>query len=244
VVVRAGSQVITFTAPLPQTYSVGKTVYLQATASSGLPVVFAVSAGPATVSGNQMTLTGAGVVQVTATQPGNSTIAPAAPVTQVVQVSKGIQTITLKAPSIVTLGSGPVFQADLYATSSSGLPVFLSVLDGPGAFDGPLVVSGVGTIRVAADQAGNADFLAAERVVQTIVVQPGLSVQKTGNAITGLWVTLEAGRSGTVEESLDLKTWTSIGTATGRTDGQSELVTLSPTSVGTAVRYWRVRVQP
>jgi hypothetical protein len=244
VVVRPGSQTINFTAPEPQTYAKGKTVLLRATASSGLPVAFVVSAGPATISGNQLTLTGAGVVQVTASQPGNSSIAPAAPVTQVVQVSKGTQTITLTAPSSVVLGSGPLFQSDLFATSSSGLPVFFSVLEGPGGFDGPLVISGVGTIRIAADQAGNADFLPAERVVQSIVVLPGLSVQKTGSAVTGLWVTLEAGRSGTVEESLDLKTWTSIGTATGRNDGQPALVTLSPTSVGTAVRYWRVRVQP
>ena len=244
VLVRATSQTITFAAPAPETFVPGKTITLQATSSSGLPVVFVVSGGPATISGDQLTLAGAGVIQVTASQAGNSTFAAATPVTQVFSVSKGVQVLTLTVPASVVLGSGPIFRTDLFATSSAGLPVSLSVLDGPGAFDGALVFSGVGTVRIAADQAGNADYQAADRVVQSIVVQPGLSVQRTGTAVTGLWVTVDSGLSVSVEESLDLKTWSSIGIATGRSDGQPALVTLPPASVGTSVRFWRVRVQP
>ncbi len=51
---------------------------LLATASSGLPVVYTVTEGPASVSGNILTLTGQpGIVKVKASQPGNDVYAPA-----------------------------------------------------------------------------------------------------------------------------------------------------------------------
>lgn len=53
---------------------------LSATASSGLPVAFAVVSGPATLSGSTLTLTGAGTVTVRATQAGNADFSAAAPV--------------------------------------------------------------------------------------------------------------------------------------------------------------------
>ncbi|MCB0807285.1 MAG: T9SS type A sorting domain-containing protein, partial [Bacteroidales bacterium] len=54
---------------------------LEATATSGLTVEFAVISGPATVDGNTVTLTGnAGEVLIEATQPGNGTFDPAEPV--------------------------------------------------------------------------------------------------------------------------------------------------------------------
>ena len=63
--------------PIPeQTYGSGP-ITLNATASSGLPVTFSVVAGPATVSGNTLTLTGAGTVVVDANQAGNSYCNPA-----------------------------------------------------------------------------------------------------------------------------------------------------------------------
>jgi hypothetical protein len=54
---------------------------LGAVASSGLPVSYTAS-GPATISGNQLSLTGAGVISITASQPGNSSFDPADPVTR------------------------------------------------------------------------------------------------------------------------------------------------------------------
>jgi hypothetical protein len=54
---------------------------LSATASSGLSVVYSIVSGPATVSGNTITLTGAtGTVTVSAAQPGNSNYNAAASV--------------------------------------------------------------------------------------------------------------------------------------------------------------------
>ena len=55
---------------------------LDATASSGLPIVFNVIDGPATIDGNTITITGAGTVEVEASQVGNDDFNPAAPVEQ------------------------------------------------------------------------------------------------------------------------------------------------------------------
>ena len=67
---------------------------LSASAASGLPVTFSV-AGPATVNGNTLTITGAGSVVVTANQGGNSTYAAASPVSQTIVVAKATPTIGL-----------------------------------------------------------------------------------------------------------------------------------------------------
>src|SRR5262249_37174199 len=54
-------------------------ITLDATASSGLAVTFTVISGPATVSGNLLTITGPGAVVVQASQAGDGTFAPASP---------------------------------------------------------------------------------------------------------------------------------------------------------------------
>ena len=65
-----------------QTVKAGSTVTLEVTSSSGLPVVYTVISGPATVSGNTLTVTGtSGTVQVRASQAGSDTYAPASDLT-------------------------------------------------------------------------------------------------------------------------------------------------------------------
>ena len=67
---------------------------LSASASSGLPVSFAVVSGPAALSGNIMTLTGWGTVVVRASQAGNAVYAAAANVDQAFYVVRGNNMIT------------------------------------------------------------------------------------------------------------------------------------------------------
>jgi hypothetical protein len=57
-----------------------------ASASSGLPVSFAVISGPATLNGTMLTLTGTGVVTLRASQPGDYSYLPATPVEQTLTV--------------------------------------------------------------------------------------------------------------------------------------------------------------
>jgi hypothetical protein len=79
------SQTITF--PTIPTQNGPGSVTLTATASSGLTVSYTVTSGPATVSGNTLTTTGAGSVTVKASQAGNTNYSAAAPVSQTFTVT-------------------------------------------------------------------------------------------------------------------------------------------------------------
>jgi len=85
-------QTITFSALLNQTYGTAP-LTLAATASSGLPVSYRVN-GPAAISGSILTVSGAGLVTVTASQAGNADYAAATPVSQSFTVAKAVLTAT------------------------------------------------------------------------------------------------------------------------------------------------------
>jgi len=70
------AQTITFAAIADRTYAT-RPLELNASASSGLTVTFSVVSGPATVNGDQLTLTGAGTVTIRASQSGDATYAAA-----------------------------------------------------------------------------------------------------------------------------------------------------------------------
>ncbi len=72
---------------------------LSATASSGLPVSFSVVSGPASLSNNMLTITGAGSVTVAASQAGNTNYAPAADVQRMFNVSPAPLTVTSDSKS-------------------------------------------------------------------------------------------------------------------------------------------------
>jgi hypothetical protein len=92
--VRTASQTINFPAPAsPVTYGVAP-ITLSATASSGLPVSYIIMSGPGSISGNTLTFTGAGTVEVEASQAGNTTYAPASPVAQSVVVNPATPTVS------------------------------------------------------------------------------------------------------------------------------------------------------
>jgi hypothetical protein len=169
IVVNPVSQTITFTAPTsPVSYGVSP-IALSATASSGLPVTFSVVSGPGTVSGSTLTITGTGTVVIAANQAGNTNYSAAAQVTHSIVVNPVSQTITFTAPtSPVSYGVSPIA---LSATASSGLPVTFSVVSGPGTVSGStLTITGTGTVVIAANQAGNANYSAAAQVTHSIVV--------------------------------------------------------------------------
>ncbi|MBE0649065.1 MAG: T9SS type A sorting domain-containing protein [Bacteroidales bacterium] len=79
-------QFIDFTA-IPNKLTTDPPFILEATATSGLPVVFEITDGPATLNGNTVTLTGvAGFVTIKASQQGDPTWAPAPDVFQTFEV--------------------------------------------------------------------------------------------------------------------------------------------------------------
>jgi uncharacterized delta-60 repeat protein len=141
--------------------------------SSGLPVTVSVTDGPATVSGNTVTITGAGEVTLTASQSGDDTYAPATLV-RTFTVAKGQQAISFSAPSNRSKDSAPF---NLNASASSGLPVSFTLIDGPATLDGnTLTLTGeLGTVVLTASQDGDDNWEPAapvERSFNTLDVPP------------------------------------------------------------------------
>ena len=105
---------------------------LGATASSGLAVTYAVASGPGTLFGNTLTITGVGTIVLNASQAGNTNFNAATAVQQSIVVNKANQTITFNAVPPQTPGT----TVGLVATSTSGLPVTLTLLSGSGSLSG------------------------------------------------------------------------------------------------------------
>jgi uncharacterized protein YjdB len=88
------SQTINF-APLPAKLASDAPFALSATATSGLPVSFASdNASVATISGNTVTLVGAGTANITASQAGNASYLPATPVVRQLTVNPANVAVT------------------------------------------------------------------------------------------------------------------------------------------------------
>ena len=182
-VVQLLSQTIAFNpATTSYAYSAGSFT-VSATASSALAVKFAsTTGGVCSVSGSTVTILAPGTCTIEATQAGNAAYAAAAPVTVNFSITQAAQTIGFTAPaSPVTYGVAPIA---LTATGgASGNAVVFSLVSGPGAVSGStLTVTGVGTIVVAANQAGDTDYAAAAQATQSIVVNPATLTVTADNA--------------------------------------------------------------
>lgn len=159
-------QTITFDSIPGKTYG-DDPFNVSASASSGLPVTLEVVSGPATLDDSIVTITGAGVVTLRASQPGNDNYFPADTVVRSFTVNKAAQTISFAAIP-------PHYRCDtvqLSATASSGFPVSYEVVSGPGIINGN-VLSFLceGEVVVQANQAGNENYLPADSVQQTVLV--------------------------------------------------------------------------
>jgi hypothetical protein len=223
----AQAQTITFLAIPAQT--VGGTVTLSATASSGLAVTFAsTTSSVCTVSGMTASLVGTGTCTIVASQNGSSTYAAAANVTQSFSVNVQTQTITFNPIPAQTLGT----TLTVSATASSGLPVSFTVVP-----NGNCSISGsgvtflnVGNCGVIASQAGNSTFAAAASVGQIIVVNNptpqtinfpaiaaqtvGTSLNLTATATSGLTVGFASSTTGVCTVSGTAASFVTSGTCT------------------------------
>ena len=153
-----------------QTYSTNATVTVSPTSTSLGAITLSVS-GPATVSGTTVTLTGAGIVTVSATQAASGNYTAVTSPVQVASftVSKGTQAIafpSLSYPGSITLGSSISVPQP---TSSSGLSVSVGAT-GAAYANNQLTINAGGTVTITATQAGNANFNAATPVSHSFSV--------------------------------------------------------------------------
>ncbi|TAN22609.1 MAG: choice-of-anchor D domain-containing protein [Acidobacteria bacterium] len=114
--VTPAAQTITFSTISTQAYGAAP-LTLAATASSGLPVTFVLVSGPATLSGDTLTLTGGGTVATEATQAGNNDYQAATPVTR---------TFLVTAPGLTISPSTLAFGGELTGSTSAAQTVTLT----------------------------------------------------------------------------------------------------------------------
>ena len=146
---------------------------IMATATSGLPVSFAIQSGPATISGNTITLLGTtGTVVVRANQSGNTDWQAAPQVTRSFSVNMpGAMDQVITFPPIPNkqITDGPFA---ISATASSNLPVSFAIESGPATISGnTITLNGTaGNVVVRASQAGNANWNPAADVTRSFTV--------------------------------------------------------------------------
>ncbi|WP_193323842.1 endonuclease, partial [Marinifilum sp. N1E240] len=141
---------------------------LVASSSSNLAVSFNVVSGPATITGDELTITGTGNVTVEASQAGNDTYAAAEAKSRTFTVSKAAQLITFDAIADKVYGDAPF---TLVASSSSNLAVSFNVVSGPATITGDeLTITGTGNVTVEATQSGNEMYATAEAKSRTFTV--------------------------------------------------------------------------
>jgi len=162
-------QEIVFPQPGDRTYG-DPPFTIDASACSGLSLSFA-SSNPqvATVSGNLVTVTGAGSVVLSASQEGSGDLDRAGDVSRTLLVHRAGQTLNFDPLPGKIMGESPFA---LNATASSGLPVSHQSSDPAVAeVSGNLVtLRGAGTTVITARQTGDGNFNAALPVSQTLVV--------------------------------------------------------------------------
>ncbi|MTI40808.1 BspA family leucine-rich repeat surface protein, partial [Fulvivirga lutimaris] len=164
------TQTITFSALGNVTYG-DDNFELSAVASSNLPITYT-SADPsiATISGNTVTIVGAGSTSITASQSGNDNFAAAPDVSQLLIVNKSDQTISFNEIANSTYGDAD-FTID--ASASSGLPVSFTSSNPSVALinQGVIEITGVGITSITASQTGDDNYNAAISVIQTLTVE-------------------------------------------------------------------------
>ena len=173
------SQIITFE-PLAGVSVTNSPFTLVATSSSGLTVTFSSSnLGVAAITGDQVTITGAGETVITALQVGDEGYLPATAIDRTLVVSKLDQSVQFDPIEDRTFGENPFV---LNAISTSGLsPVFTSSSGRIQILGEVVTMLEAGRVTIAANQAGDNIYRPAEEATQSFCINP----QKPEISISG-----------------------------------------------------------
>ena len=178
-VAKANQTITSF--PNPGTQWVTNKVRLSATASSGLPVTFAVRSGPGTLAnGTNLTFSAAGTVVVVASQDGNTNWNAAPSVTNTVLVTKAVAGVTLSNLSQPYSGAQRVVTA---TTAPMGLAVVLTYNGGASAPINAGSYAVTGTVNDVTYQGSRTGTLLVAKADQTITNFPNLGTQWVTNKV-------------------------------------------------------------
>ncbi len=213
------SQAITFTSTPPSDAVVGATYTVTATGGASGNVITFSTTSVCTVSGSTVSFVGVGKCVVDANQASNADYLAAPQVQQTISVGKAPQTIifTSRPPSDAAVGATYTVTA---SGGASGQPVTLRTNSVCTVSGSTVRFNKVGKCVIDASQAGDADYLAAIQVQQTIVVGKGsqtitfTSKAPSGAAVGATYtVTASGGASG---QPVTLRT-NSVCTVSGST---------------------------
>jgi len=169
----AGATSLVFGAIASQTY--GATPFpVSATSNSPGAITYSVVSGPASIAGNTVTLTGAGVVTLQASQVASGSY-NAATVTTSFNVSPATPALSFAAIASQTYGAAPFTVA---ASSASPGAITYSVVSGPASISGATVtLTSAGTVTLLASQAATSNYTVATATISFNVsaVTPALS---------------------------------------------------------------------
>ena len=153
--VAKADQTISFPQPSDRNYGEPPFI-INAIGSSGLPLTFTVVSGPASVSGNRLTVLATGSITVRASQAGSSNFNAATSIDRTFTVVKGDQAVFFRPVSDKTFGDA---RFPVEAVASSGLPVAYSIVSGPATIVSNIVtITGSGLVTIRASQPGDSNF--------------------------------------------------------------------------------------
>ena len=173
------NQVITFAALANKTY--GDVAFaLSATGGGSNQVISYMSSNTsvATVTGNLVTIVGAGNTTITAAQAGDANYNAATPVDQGLTVGKAAQTITFVPLTNKTYGDAAFALSATGGGSNQAITYVSSNINVATIVGNMVTIVGAGNTTITASQAGDANYNAASPVDQT------LTVNKASQSIT------------------------------------------------------------
>jgi parallel beta-helix repeat protein len=181
-----GSQTITFTSTAPATAVVAGPTYTPTATggASGNPVTFTIDATSSTIcsigAGNAVSFSAVGTCKINANQAGSTNYNPAPQVQQSFAVGKGSQTITFTSTAPANAVAGGPTYTPTATGGASGNPVTFTIDATATAIcsinSGVVSFTAVGTCKVDANQAGDANYNAATQVQQSFTVGKGNQV--------------------------------------------------------------------
>jgi uncharacterized protein (DUF1800 family) len=177
---------LTFAAIANHTYGDVPFQISASSASRGV-VVYAVISGPATISGDMVTLTGTGAVTLEATQTANTGNTP-----QVATVSFTVEPATPDLTfSRIANRIYPDAPFSILASSSSAGTISYGVVSGPASISGSVVtLTGIGNVTLSATQAAYSNYASQTATTSFSVSRPSATIftlqpqQLSGGAVT------------------------------------------------------------
>ena len=171
VTVKKASQTISPFAPIsPVTYGAAPFSIILPNSTSGLPVSVTVASGPASISSNTVTITGAGTVKLSASQSGDSNYNAAPTITKSFSVAKTKQTIAFMTPASESYSNGATFNLSASATSGGTVHFTSSKTNVISISGTTATINGKGTTSITASSAATADYNAATPVAISVRV--------------------------------------------------------------------------